>query len=148
MSFKKFFHLISYLQYPLMFTGLYFSLRPFIIGIELVKEDPSIYFENVNLMLIFVGLGINFSALQDTSKTQNKLSRKIYEDPIKGKIFLLIIMLMMGGTLGAGLIGYFSTEEKSWNDLSVGLIILALGMFGFLKAGAEMFEHHRLDKKG
>ena len=131
-----------------MFTGLYFSLRPFIIGIELVKEDPSIFIENTNLMLIFIGLGLNFSSLQDTSNAHSNLTRKIYEGPIKGKIFLLIIMLMIGGTLGTGLIGYFSTEEKSWNDLSVGLIILALGMFGFLKAGAEMFEHHRLDKKG
>ena len=45
-----------------------------------------------------------------------------------------------------GLIGYFNSVEITLKDLSVGLIVLSLGMFGFLKAVIKMFENHRIDK--
>ena len=147
MTFRQFFQYISHLQYPLMLLALYFAFKPILIGMDQVKEDPSIYFENMNLMLIFMGLGVSFSALQDTTKTQNKLSRKIYEDPVKGKILIVAIIIMIGLFLGLGLIGYFSIEDQAFNELATGMIVLGLGMFGFLKAGVEMFENHRLDKK-
>ena len=44
-----------------------------------------------------------------------------------------------------GMIGYFSSEKGVLKDMSVGIIVLALGMFGFLKGAIEMFEHHRKD---
>jgi len=147
MTFRQFFQVISYLQYPLMLLALYFAFNPIIIGLDLVKENPNIYFENMNRMLIFMGLGVSFSALQDTTKTQNRFSRKIYEDPVKGKILILAIILMIGIFLVLGLIGFFSIEDQAFNDLATGMIIMGLGMFGFLKAGVEMFENHRLDRK-
>lgn len=45
-----------------------------------------------------------------------------------------------------GLIGYFITEKGILKDLSIGIIIFSLGMFGFLKAAIEIFENHRKDK--
>ena len=147
MTFRQFFQVISYLQYPLMLLALYFAFNPIIIGLDLVKENPNIYFENMNRMLIFMGLGVSFSALQDTTKTQNKFSRKIYEDPVKGKILILAIIVMICIFLVLGLIGFFSIEDQAFNELATGMIIMGLGMFGFLKAGVEMFENHRLDKK-
>ena len=45
-----------------------------------------------------------------------------------------------------GLKGYFLSNEGVLKDLSVGIIVLGLGMFGFLKAAIEMFENHRSDK--
>ena len=122
MTFRQFFQVISYLQYPLMLFALYFAFNPIIIGLDLVKEDPNIYFENMNRMLIFMGLGVSFSALQDTTKTQNKLSRKIYEDPVKGKILILAIIVMIGIFLVLGLIGFFSIEDQAFNDLSAQMI--------------------------
>ena len=112
MTFKQFFHLISYLQYPLMAVVLFFAFKPYVNGLEAIKQDPSIYFESLNT-----------------------------------RIFILAIILMITFILGAGLIGFFSTKEKAINNVSVGLIVLGLSMFGFLKAGVEMFENHRLDKK-
>lgn len=147
MTFKQFFHVVSYLQYPLMLTALFFAFKPYFDGLDTIKQNPEAYFENLNVMLIFTGLGTSFSSLQDTTKTQNKLTRKIYEDPLKGKVFIGFIILMIGFCLVMGLVGFFSIEEKIINNVSVGLIVLGLGMFGFLKAGVEMFENHRLDKK-
>ena len=129
-----------------MFTALFFALRPYFSGLETIKQNPDLYFENLNSMLIFMGLGVSFASLQDITKTQNKLTRKIYEDPKKGRLFILMIILMIGFVLGSGLVGFFSNNDKTINELSVGLIVLGLGMFGFLKAGVEMFEYHRSDK--
>jgi len=147
MTFKQFFQLVSYIQYPLMAVALFFAFKPYFSGLDAIRENPTIYFENMNKMLMFLGLGVSFSSLQDTTKTQNKLSLKIYEDPKKGKIFLLSIVIMITFLLGSGLLLFFSFEDSAINQLSTGMIILGLGMFGFLKAGAEMFENHRLDKK-
>jgi hypothetical protein len=47
-----------------------------------------------------------------------------------------------------GLVGYFYSSPGILNDLSVGTIVMALGMFGFLKAAIEIFEQHRIDKNG
>ena len=146
MTFRRFFHYLSYLQYPLMLTALLLAFKPYINGLEAIKQNPDLYFENVNTMLIFLGLGINFSSLQNTTKTQNRFSRNIYEVPYIGKYFIVLVFLMIGFFLGTGLLGFFSIKNKIINELSVGLIILGLGMFGFLKAAVEMFENHRLDK--
>ena len=146
MTFKRFFHIISYLQYPLMAIALYYAFKPYIDGLEQIKEHPDLYFESVNVMLLFMGLGLSFSSLQDTTKTQNKWSRKVYEDPIKGKIMIFTIILMITFALVRGLLGFFIFQDNRIHDLSIGLIVLGLGMFGFLKAGVELFENHRKDK--
>lgn len=146
MNFKTIFHYISYVQYPLMITGLYFAFSPYLLGVEHLKENPDILFKNLNLVLIFMGLGTSFSSLQDTTKTQNKFSKKIWQSPIKGKITILIL----GGTilflLVLGLVGYFNSTTTILKEIAVGIIVLSLGMFGFLKAAIEMFENHRSDK--
>ena len=147
MNFKATFHYISYLQYPLMLIGLYFVFNPYLSGVEKLRENPDLIFQNLNNALIFMGLGISFSSLQDTSKTQNKFSRKIWENPKKGKIMILTMCSTILLILALGLVGYLSVTNGILKDLSVGLIVLSLGMFGFLKAAIEMFENHRKDKK-
>ena len=146
MNFKTFFHYISYIQYPLMLIATYFVLSPYINEIEQLKKNPDLLFKNLNLTLIFMGLGISFSSLQDTSKTQNKFSKKIWENPKKGKIMIAFMSFMILCSLIFGLIGYFSTEIGILKELSIGIIVLGLGMFGLLKASIEMFENHRKDK--
>ncbi|MFC6860312.1 hypothetical protein [Zunongwangia atlantica] len=111
-----------------------------------LKENPNLILQNFNNVLIFLGLAVSFSSLQDTTKTQNNFSKKIYENPKKGKAFILSICFMIILILTFGLIGYYNSVESLLKDLSVGLIVLSLGMFGFLKAIIEMFENHRKDK--
>lgn len=146
MNFKLLFQYISYLQYPLMLVALYFSFIPYLSGLEKLREDPTLLFDNLNSALIFMGLGISFSSLQDTTKTQNKLSLNIWQNPKKGKIAIILMCMMILLFLLFGLIGYFSSEKGVLKDMSVGIIVLALGMFGFLKSAIEMFENHRKDK--
>jgi hypothetical protein len=147
MNFRSFFQYISYLQYPLMLVGLYFFIAPYLHGFAALKANPSLIFSNFNLGFIFIGLGISFSSLQDTTKTQNKFSLEIWENPKKGKIAIIVMSLMILFFLLFGLIGYFFSEQGGLKEMSVGVIVFSLGMFGFLKAAVEMFENHRTDKK-
>ncbi|MFC5045393.1 hypothetical protein ACFSTE_17785 [Aquimarina hainanensis] len=126
--------------------ALYFAFTPYFQGIENVKENPELFFKSVNSTLIFMGLGISFSSLQDTTKTQNKLSKKIWEHPVKGKMMILFMCFMIVFLLLFGLIGYYKATQGVIKDISIGTIVLGLGMLGLLKAAVEMFEHHRKDK--
>ncbi|WP_158974997.1 hypothetical protein [Cellulophaga sp. L1A9] len=146
MNFKTTFHYISYLQYPLMLIGFYFALSPYLIGMEKLRENPDVIFENLNNLLIFMGLGVSFSSLQDTTKTQNNFSKKIWESPKKGKITIITMSVTILLFLILGLIGFLNANNGILKNLAVGLIVLSLGMFGFLKAAIEMFENHRKDK--
>jgi magnesium-transporting ATPase (P-type) len=129
-----------------MLIGLYFTIKPYLQGIEQLKENPELIFQSLNSSLIFMGLGVSFSSLQDTTKTQNKFSEKIWSNPIKGKIMISIMSLMILSFLTLGLIGYYITDLGILKELSIGIIILGLGMFGSLKGAIEMFENHRTDK--
>lgn len=95
MDFRKFFHYVSYLQYPLMLLALYFAFKPYFFGFDQLKEKPELVFENLNSLLIFMGLAVSFSSLQDTTKTQNKFSEKIWRSPKKGKIMIGVISAMI-----------------------------------------------------
>ncbi|WP_337842021.1 hypothetical protein [Rheinheimera sp.] len=147
MNFKLAFHYLSYLQYPLMLSALYCAFSPYLAGFSTLKANPSLIFESLNTALIFMGLGLSFSSLQDTSKMQNKFSQNIWQNPAKGKLAIGLMCGMILLFLLMGLAGYFFSSQGILKDLSVGTIVLALGMFGFLKAALEIFEQHRLDKK-
>ncbi|MFT4834300.1 MAG: hypothetical protein ACJA2C_000855 [Marinoscillum sp.] len=129
-----------------MLVGLYFAFEPYLQGIDRLIESPELLFQSINSALIFMGLGISFSSLQDTTKTQNEFSKKVWESPRKGKIMISLMSLMILFLLIFGLTGYYSVEKGILKDLSLGFIVLGLGMFGFLKAAFEMFENHRKDK--
>lgn len=129
------FHAISYLQYPLMLIGLYFAIMPYLNGFEEVLGD-------LNSTLIFMGLGISFSTLQDTTKTQNKVSKRIWENPKKARRFLLLLSLIILLVLGMGIYAYFAAPEEGLKQLAFGLIVLGIGMIGMLKAAIEMAEYH------
>ena len=146
MKIKLLFHYISYVQYPLMLVALFFAFKPYLNGLEVNNEKIDLIFRSLNNMLIFMGLGISFSTLQDTTKTQNKISRKIWENPKKGKITILIISLFILFLITIGLISYFSANDSKLKELSIGIIILGIGLIGMLKTTIEMFENHRKDK--
>lgn len=145
-KFKKFFQIISYLQYPLMVLAMFFSFKPYFNGMDYVLKNPILLLENYNYALIFLGLGISFSTLQDTTKTQSKFSKRIWENPKKGKRMILITCALVLLFLSYGIFGYFITENQEIKEVSFGAIVLAIGLIGFLKTAIEVFENHRKDK--
>ena len=138
---RQLFHWISYLQYPLMLVVLYFYVM---LILSVVRGETD--WTALNNALIFLGIQVGFSTLQDTTKTQNKISRRVWESPRKGKLMILLISSLILFLLVFGLIGYFSSEENIHKEVSFGLIVLGIGILGMLKSAIEMFENHRKDK--
>jgi len=136
---RDLFHKISYLQYPLMAVSLFYAFKPYVVGFDTI-------WENYNFMLIFGGLGISLSTLQDTTKTQNKLSLQVWQNPKKGKLMLTLIGIMALFLILIGLFGMYSSTSEIIQQLAIGTIVTGIGLIGLLKVAMEMFENHRLDK--
>jgi len=91
----------------LMIVVLYYYGQ---VIISIANRDPD--WSALNSALIFLGILVGFSTLQDTTKTQNKISRKIWESPIKGRIALWTISVLVLLFLISGLIGFLSSREN------------------------------------
>lgn len=137
---KHLFHSISYVQYPLMLIALFYTMVPYFKGFD-------IFWPSINQALIFAGLAISFSTLQDTTKTQNNFSKKIWENPKKGQRALMFIFGSALVMLVFGLYGFFLAKEGIVKEVAFGTLMLGIGYIGLLKSAIEMFENHRLDKK-
>jgi hypothetical protein len=147
MNVKQVFHYVSYLQYPLMAVAVYFVIQPYLVGLKEAFEDPSIFLGAINNMMIFMGLSISFSTLQDSEKTQNKFSKKIWEDPKKGKAFILFFSVFTVLVIGLGLLEYLLTRDTMLEEISFGFIVLGIGFIGMIKSMVEMHEYHRRDRQ-
>jgi magnesium-transporting ATPase (P-type) len=134
---KKLFHYISYLQYPLLLVAVFYCYRPFFDTLETLWAD-------LNKGFVFLGLGISFSTLQDTTKTQNKISKRIYENPTYARRFIIAIVIQIIFFISLGMFGLFFSDNTPMQELSFGMIVLAIGIIGMLKAAIEMAEHHRI----
>lgn len=136
------FHKISYLQYPLLAVAGYYVIQPYINGFgdldQLLKD-----YQNV---LVYMGLAISFSTLQDTSKTQNNFSKKVWENPKWAKRFIIYLTILMLTCLVLGVVGMYAAADSALEELAFGLIVFGIGMLGMLKTGIEMFAKHRKDK--
>ncbi len=132
---KDLFNYLSYLQYPILILALYYILKPL-----LFRELDLL--ESINKALLFYGLGIGFATLQDTTKTQNNFSLRIYQNPTKAKIFIYTILFMTLFFIVLGLLGLYVLKFEKLTEISIGCIGLGIGMIGVLKSVVEMAEHH------
>lgn len=137
---KNLFHAISYVQYPLMLIAVAYTIVPYVQGFD-------VFWPSINQALIFAGLGISFSTLQDTSKTQNNFSKKIWQDPVKGQRALMFIFLSALAMLVFGVYGFFIAKDGIVKEVAFGTLMLGIGYIGLLKSAIEMFENHRADRK-
>ena len=127
------FHYVSYLMYPLMLVGLYYVYLPFFTDFKSLLSQ-------YNKALVFIGLAISFTTLQDSKKTQNKFSKRIWENPKHSKIFLGYLIILIFAILGFGFFCLFTTKL---NELAYGVIALGIGLIGMLKTALEMAEYHQ-----
>ncbi|MFY0685762.1 MAG: hypothetical protein JXQ90_01285 [Cyclobacteriaceae bacterium] len=143
MNSRAVFHKISYLQYPLYLLGLYWLYRPVIFRFNEIRSDLSILFTDFNIGLIFIGIGVSISTLQDTRKTQNKLSKKIWQNPKYSRWALIILFLLTMIVIGMGVYFLLFPKEYKIEDLAVGLIVLGIGYINILKSAMEMAANHQ-----
>ena len=89
-----------------------------------------------------MGLGISFSTLQDVTKTQNKLSKIVYQNPKYAKLFIVYVFLLTLFCLLFGLYGFLFSSNHKINQISIGFVVLGIGILGMLKTAIEMAEYH------
>jgi hypothetical protein len=155
-EYKSIFQTISYLQYPLFICGLVFVFLSLIIIFRAFGDSPTddqvmnligdmSYHWNIAFFLF--GLAVSFSTLQDTTKTQNKLSENVWRDPRKGVIALALMSAIAILFISLSIVGMFMYPESILNKMSYGFLAFGIAYVGVLKAAIEMFEHHREDRK-
>ncbi len=146
---KQLFHVLSYIQYPFLLLGLFLAMKPFFKGFEYLASNPEYLFGTYNKSLIFFGVALSFSTLQDSSKTSLKFERKIYSNPRKAISYIILTMILVLVLFIYGFIGYLGLNIQSnvIYEFSYGSIILGIGLIGYLKLQIEIFDNLRADKK-
>jgi len=134
-NFRNLFQKISYLQYPLMGISLFFMYRPWLNNRQNLLDD-------FNLGLVFMGLAITFSTLQDTKKTQNKMSEKIWKNKKYATWFIVYFLLIIFVLIALALFWQFG-DNAALQGLSWGVLSIAMGLVGVVKGGLEMAEYQQ-----
>ena len=145
-SVRDFFQALSYLQYPALAMALVYAVLAGLALGKAAQAGMAPVFDLMNYVLLYAGVGIGLSSLQAPTKTQNEMSRKVWQDPRKGRWMLVLLAFYALGAMAAGLFGAYRAESTVVNQLSLGLVAFGLGMVGLLKTAIEMREHHRLDR--
>ncbi|MBD7924424.1 hypothetical protein [Xanthomonas bonasiae] len=137
---RVWFQLLSYLQYPALVVAAVYAVKPLFAGMVGMFDDW-------NYALLYAGVGVGLSSLQDPTRTQNKISHRVWQDPRKGRLMLWLLSIEALLPVVIGLVGAYLASTTALNQLSLGLVAFGLGMVGLLKTAIEMFEHHRLDRQ-
>ncbi|MCA8948083.1 MAG: hypothetical protein KDE27_01190 [Planctomycetes bacterium] len=131
---RDFFHRVSYLQYPVMIAAVAAALRP-------VLADTTDVVADLNTTLMLMGIGVAFSTLQDTTKVQNEISRRVWSHPRRARFALIAIAGLVVFFLGSGTLLWFFGGERRIAGVAVGLVVFGIGVLGLLKAAIEMAEY-------
>ena len=146
-SVREVFQRVSYLQYPALLVALGYAVKSGWTASFAKSAGWSPVYDDWNYLLMYAGIGIGLSSLQDPARTQNEMSRRVWQDPRKGRWMLALLSAYTLGALVIGLVGAYMADSTAVNQLSLGLMALGLGMVGLLKTAIEMREHHRQDKQ-
>ena len=146
-SIRDVFQWVSYLQYPAMLAAIAYTAKSAWTASHMGPAGWSPVFDDWNYVLLYAGISVGLSSLQDSTRTQNDVSRLVWQDPRKGRWMLMLLSAYAMGAMVVGLVGAYMAESTVVNQLSLGLMAFGLGMVGLLKTAIEMREHHRLDKQ-
>lgn len=146
-SARDIFQGLSYLQYPAMLAAMAYAVKSGWAVSAVGSAGWPPVFDDWNYVLLYAGIGIGLSSLQDPTRTQNEMSRRVWRDPRKGRWMLLLLSSYTLASMMAGLVGAYLADTTAVNQLSLGLVAFGLGMVGLLKTAIEMREHHRSDKR-
>jgi fatty acid desaturase len=133
---RDLFQKVSDLQYPLYLAGLVYLVLPLTNQLQSLLSD-------YNKALVLYGLALSFSTLQDTTKSQNDFSLRIWQSPRHSKAVLTVIAVLVVLFLTFGLVGLVWSGLPVLPEIAFGVLSLGLGLLGVLKGGLEMAEHHQ-----
>ncbi|MEL7119732.1 MAG: hypothetical protein AAFO07_09835 [Bacteroidota bacterium] len=135
----RIFHYLSFTKYPIILIGLYYCYRPILF-------DNSSFFQDINVGLIFIGLGIGLDSLKDSGKL-NWLDKKVFYKPKIAKFYFIIFGLMILIIIFIGIKNYLSADDNKLKELSIGFIVIGIGLIGSLKSGIETTKNYMNKEK-
>lgn len=144
---RQLFQWLSYLQYPALMVTLVYTVQALIAMFALKSTGWAPVLDLLNFVLLYGGVAIGLSSLQDPTKTQNKASLRVWQDPAKGRLLLWVLAVYSFIAIVLGLVGASLAKDTAISQLALGLVAFGLGMIGLLKTAIEMREHHRLDRQ-
>ena len=139
---KKLFHGLRYLQYPLVLIAFIFIIKPLFKGFDYLSSNPEYLFNSYSNALMFFGVTLSFSALQDPTKTSLRFEKKIWQNPKRAKVLLSITLITTFIFFAAGFWGFFMSGNYL-KEFAFGSIVLAIGLLGYLKFQIDVFETHK-----
>ncbi len=135
MNSKKTFNLLSYFRLPFYIWGLYFLFQFFT---SINNGDNG--WELLNNFLVLTGVGLAFASLKDTTRKANFISKRIWQNDLIGILAVAFISVSMIGLILFGLILLFFSKTYRSEAIAVGMIVLGIGMIGYLKYVVERRE--------
>lgn len=139
----KYFHFLSYLQYPFMLIAMYFLSKMVlsIFGeIDVVKA-----IENLNSCLLYLGIGLCFIALENIEKSP-KFERKIFEKEKLAKAWLILLFFSFIGLIIIAILMRFYPPSPLFKDLPTSLFVLALGFLSYIKMNIDIIKIYTTKK--
>ncbi|GAA4277837.1 hypothetical protein [Aquimarina mytili] len=135
----KIFHYISFLQYPFLIIALYYCYKPIIFESEDFASD-------YNFGLLFLGIGLSFTSLADIKK-RTKLGDRIFGKPKNAKRWIIYLSILIVIIFTLGIFTMFFTKHQELKDISVGLLVLGIGIIGLLRMNLEIIKTYQEDWK-
>ncbi len=139
---RKFFHLLSYLQYPLVTIAFSLLIKPLFKGLDYLTSHPEYLFNTYSNALIFLGITLSFSALQDPARTSLGFEKKIWQSPKRSRIMLFTTLATSLIFFVSGMLGFIVSENFK-KEFAYGSIVLAIGLLGYLKFQLDIFDIHK-----
>lgn len=132
-KFLDFIHRLHYLQYPFLILGLGYSFKRHVIGTADKWGD-------LNLCLLFMGIALSFTGLADVSKAKG-ISKRVMSNPKSGKLYVLYLLVCFAVLFGLGIYSFFQNEISVLKDLSVGMLVLSIGIISLIKMSLEAIRY-------
>lgn len=127
---KKLFHKLSYLQYPLVLIAFYLLIKPLFKGFDYISSNPEYLFNSYSNALMFFGVALSFSALQDPARPTLRFEKKIWQNLQKAKVFLSITLIIAFIFFASGFLG-FIMSGSSQREFAFASVVLAIGLLGY-----------------
>jgi len=138
MNSKSIFNLISYLRFPFYLWGFYFLVQ----SISALKNGLNGW-EEINNLLILTGMGLAFALLKDASRKANVVSNRVWGNYTIRVLVIAIISFSISGLIFLGLSTLFFSQTYRSEAVAVGMIVLGIGLLGYLKYVVERIESHK-----
>ena len=125
----RFFHWLSFLQFPMLIIAAYNFLSPF-------WQEDTAPLDSVTNALLWIGLAMSFSALADVPENSN-WRRKLRDNSRMMKLWLFLMGFMILLIFVVAAVGLVYGHQETRN-LWISLLVVGIGMLGLMRMSLDI----------